>query len=697
MISSKLTACVAALMCSCAALAQTAPAAPEAGARIFTPDFFTSYGPVTALDMVSRVPGFSIDDGGDARGFGGNAGNVLIDGERASTKSDDIRTLLSRIPINQVERLELNEQAGGSADARGQAQTLNVVRKTQNSLSGTYEANMELGQRDDVRPFGKTSVSLRRGVTTYELSAGYFSQRNRFDGTELRLDGAGALTEQRPYDRRGFNSETDITAAVKTRSGAAKININGKVEIDWGEDRRLFNIFSPAGVLRGQERIFARAPDRATGFELGGDVEFPISTSLTSKIIALYSQEHERSRSESETSGPAFTTSLVEVRNDDRASEAILRMQSSWSGLSAHDIQFGAEVALNRLNAKFEGAERVGAVVTPFTPAAVQVREWRAEPFVSDSWTLSPAWKLEAGLVAEKSWLSVTGDARASRSLFFLKPRLVGSWTINKATSLELRAERTAAQLDFGEFATSVDLGSNGQVDAGNSELRPPRFWTLSAKLRRTFWERGSLQLLTSYVFVRDTLDLVPVTIKDAAGNITSRFDGAGNIGAGRQWNVQLDVTLPLDKLTKPLGVSGMELKYTGHYHSTSVRDPITGLTRRFSGDPVEHHHFVEFRHDIGNSGFAWGGEVFVAARQVEYFFNQINSGSNNPDVFLFAEYKKFKFGTLRFQVSNPTDVEINRVRSFYADTRASGVIERVIERAQGRDMRFQLSLSGKF
>jgi hypothetical protein len=35
--------------------------AAQAGERKFDPDFFVTYAPVTALDMVKRIPGFSID------------------------------------------------------------------------------------------------------------------------------------------------------------------------------------------------------------------------------------------------------------------------------------------------------------------------------------------------------------------------------------------------------------------------------------------------------------------------------------------------------------------------------------------------------------------------------------------------------------------------------------------------------------
>lgn len=78
------------------------------GEKNFKPDFFAAYAPVTALDMVKRIPGFSINEGDGRRGFGENAGNVLIDGDRPSTKSDDILTILSRIAATEVEYIALS-------------------------------------------------------------------------------------------------------------------------------------------------------------------------------------------------------------------------------------------------------------------------------------------------------------------------------------------------------------------------------------------------------------------------------------------------------------------------------------------------------------------------------------------------------------------------------------------------------------
>ena len=67
--------------------------------------FFEQYTPQNAMDMINRLPGFSFDRGSNARGFGGNAGNVLIDGARPTSKSGGLSGALSRISAAQVESI----------------------------------------------------------------------------------------------------------------------------------------------------------------------------------------------------------------------------------------------------------------------------------------------------------------------------------------------------------------------------------------------------------------------------------------------------------------------------------------------------------------------------------------------------------------------------------------------------------------
>jgi len=86
---------VAALFGSSGALAEAqAQPAPAQRSRTTNYDagFFAQYAPRTALDVVQRIPGFTLDlgannNGADIRGFAGVAGNVVVNGQRPSTKS----------------------------------------------------------------------------------------------------------------------------------------------------------------------------------------------------------------------------------------------------------------------------------------------------------------------------------------------------------------------------------------------------------------------------------------------------------------------------------------------------------------------------------------------------------------------------------------------------------------------------------
>jgi outer membrane receptor protein involved in Fe transport len=683
-----------ALLLPAIASAQTTAQVPTAdsGIRSFPPAFFADFSPVTALDMVERIPGFSIEEGEGRRGFGENAINVLIDGDRPSTKSENLRTILGRIPASQVDRIELIEQAGADGETRGAGQIVNVIRKVSGAVSGTYDGNIRVGTRYGATAFANGSATLKRGKTTFELNAGSFEQKLQGSGPEDFQDGSRRLIERRVYNGRSRFTEYNLGGAVRTQIGSAKVNANAKIAYRDGIDRRLGRLINPAGVDVGIERLFTDQPKSELSYEAGADIEFPLAPKLTTKLIGLYRTEAEDFDGLLERVRPGQDTTLFLSRNRNRPSEAVFRVQNDWSGVKNHAIQFGAEIAYNRLDAAFDSDSRVGTAPPSLSAFDVLVRETRIEPFVSDVWTLSPAWKIEAGAIAEFSKLRLTGGSQARRSFQFIKPRVAATWTASKATTVELRAENQVAQLDFDEFATSVDLGQGNQVDSGNRDLVPERIWTLSALVRQKFLDRGSIQLLGSYQFVSDTQDLVPV---DLGNGIV--VDGAGNIGSSRRWNAELEITLPLDWATKPLGITGMELRYVGHYHGSRVTDPVTGAKRRVSFRPEWHQDWT-FRHDISKAGVAYGFVVRASAPSDAFFVSQFRSQIDELEIDnAFIEYNRFKLGTVRLSVFDPTGSAFRRARFLYSGTRASGVITDIIERRRELDPRIQLSLSGKF
>ena len=111
----------------------TQPYEGENGVLVYPPAFFADARPANALDMVNRIPGFSINQDSSVRGFSGAVGNVLFDGSRPASKDESLSGLLQRIPVDQVERIELIRGGAPGVDMQGYSTVINVIRTNTSS------------------------------------------------------------------------------------------------------------------------------------------------------------------------------------------------------------------------------------------------------------------------------------------------------------------------------------------------------------------------------------------------------------------------------------------------------------------------------------------------------------------------------------------------------------------------------------
>ena len=111
----------------------------QSGIASYAPGFFANHSPATALDMVRRVPGFSLSNGDtDRRGLGDSFGNLLINGRRPSNKSLSLETVLSRIPVDDVASVELIQEALPQFEMRGHSRLVNVILREGAGRSGAW-------------------------------------------------------------------------------------------------------------------------------------------------------------------------------------------------------------------------------------------------------------------------------------------------------------------------------------------------------------------------------------------------------------------------------------------------------------------------------------------------------------------------------------------------------------------------------
>ena len=144
-------ASILAVVMAAPAMAQAADAAAQTVAASqnvisYTPADFAAARPNTAMDMINRLPGFQFDGGDSVRGFAGAAGNVLIDGQRPTIKSDSLQDTLARITIKQVERIDVIR--GSVPESRSCILCVRVQSwlTARTSATGLASANRSSGQ-----------------------------------------------------------------------------------------------------------------------------------------------------------------------------------------------------------------------------------------------------------------------------------------------------------------------------------------------------------------------------------------------------------------------------------------------------------------------------------------------------------------------------------------------------------------------
>jgi ferric enterobactin receptor len=229
--------------------------------QVYRAEQFQSAKGGTALDVLKNTPSVTINAEGEIRFRGSTGFLVLINGKPVIT---DATTILSQLPANAVENIELLTAPSAKYDADGKTGIINIVTKkgTDDGLTGVVNAQVGLPSLDtydnmeNPQRYG-TDFSLNYKKNKWDLSLGGSYQQNDLAGrrvgnvhttvgknyTIFPSDG------ERSFDRRNYAARA---AVIFTPSKSNSINL---------------------GLFHGQRRQFRRADivydDTKTDVETG--------------------------------------------------------------------------------------------------------------------------------------------------------------------------------------------------------------------------------------------------------------------------------------------------------------------------------------------------------------------------------------------------------------------------------------------
>ena len=637
-----------------------APAAPTQGVIPYPPEFFAASRPGNAMEMVGRIPGFNFDGGNNVRGYEGAAGNVLIDGQRPASKSDNLEEILRRLPASKVARIELIRGGAPGIDMQGKSVIANIVQKEGGGFHGL------IGMADQfVVDDGRNGPAMRLEASggaqgrKWELGlfAGHGFDDGSGDGPRVRIGPTGSLLARSLVQSEGAGTNIVATGAYELPVLGGNLRLNGRLErnpFDYDETNRSS---VPANTVARDHF----SDDTDTGeFGVRFSRDFGSRTKL--ELVGLRQSKDEDFKDVFSEPGYAET-----FHQRSKTDETIGRLVLKFTQSPTLSWEAGGERVLNTLD-NAVGDSQNGVVVS--VPAAnVQVEERRWEVFGKAVWRPNPKWTVEGGLRQEGSDLSSSGDVVLSKSFGFTKPRLAISWSPIANTQVRVRYERVVGQLDFSDFTASSSL-SQGTVTVGNPDLSPEQAWVSEATLEQSFWSAGSASLTVRHSTLTDVIDRAPVF------TATSVFDAPANIGAGTKDELIASLTLPFDKL----GMKGAQLKAESTWRKSEVTDPTTHTKREITRlRPQEWE--AHFTWDLPQYRLNWGIDAFGSWRQTTFRSDQIEIKKLKTFVIPFLEWKPQSDLSLRMELPNFTERGLRTTRYVYSGPRDKNSLSYVDDR----------------
>ena len=537
------------------ALLLTTPAfAQQAAILSYPASYFEGAQLATAYDMVNRLPGFIYDNGNsNTRGYSGSGGNVLIDGARPTAKTDDLQTVLQRIPAAKVDHIDVIRGGAPGIDMQGEQVVANVVRKGEDSADWIVTLNTDYYSNGKIKPYGNVEFTYKSPGASYDVTfTRYGTLNDDFVGQGTQSFApvglpASVVTARRiGPDRMGWG--INGSAAWPLWGGLFGINATARATV-----QNKSQIYDPPKAANYLDSEKTRAA------EFGSHWDGTIGP-LEANLVAL--QRLTRQVSFLPSVDWNGTSLFNGVRN---TKETIARAALRYHASPELTFEAGSEGAYNSLDG--HTSLSVNGVPQTVVGSDAHVHELRGELFTQASWHLTPAWSVEAGTHAEFSTIVARGVT--PRSFAFLKPRVLVSWSPFEGHQLRARVEKVVGQLDFSNFiATTSTL--NG-LSAGNAALKPDHRWQYEGDYEWHFWDKGALLLSYLHEDISDLVDFIPL------GN---GQDGPGNIPKAVNDQYDVEFSLPLDKL----GLDGGQFKGTMLWRASALADSVTGEIRSISG-----------------------------------------------------------------------------------------------------------------
>jgi hypothetical protein len=686
---------------------------------VYPASYFAEFNPVTAQDMLDRIPGVGSATGGGgnfggSRQGGGNGGRglgsgsggsqVIINGKRTAGKNNQTSGQMDRITADQVDYIEIIRGTSGELDVRGSSQVVNVVlfeELVSNSLS--FEANVDRYLDHNTAPGGSLAYSGQNGGLNYVLSATAEPRYDHRVSKETSVLGDFSLNdevrEERIREQDSYDLSINLDYEIGLKSSARlnalySQNDNPTDVLRYTTDFRV----SPSATAIEREEI----PGNRDNWEIGGDYEYVTNSGSRFKFLFISNRNDgasTRERFDVLVDGSASKNLFLDLAST--TTERIVRASFTTAFLEDQDIEFGAERAQTRLDSSLAlglpdstgtpTADFGGLVPQNVSNANSTVEEIRLEPFIIHNWNINSRTSLESTLLYELSEISQSGDVNRKRDFDFIKPKVDLRYNVTPQLQLRGSIEKVVQQLRFSDFVAVNDSQDNDSLTlSGNENLRQEWFWKydINAEYRLP----NDIGVVDANIFYHRHTDVISrIDVSPSEDDLQS---ANGNIGEGDMYGITLNASIRMRMFNMPnlLVTSRLNVR------DSNITDPFLGIERRFSRFGRGRLN-LGFRHDVPkwnmNYGLEWSNR-FDSNEKI-YDIDDIADYIGQPNTTAFVQFVDSRGITYRFDVRNATSNLQCRERQRYIGRINTGILEEIEDQCATSGRVVSLKINGTF
>ena len=515
---------------------------------------------LSALDVLEKSPGITVDKDGNVSLRGKQGVVIFIDGRPSYLSGADLANYLKSLSSNNLDQIEIMTQPSAKYDASGNAGVINI--KTKKTKVKGFNGSVTAGLSQGVYPKANESfnINYRTGKVNMfaNYSYGYYKNFQTLNLTRNFRDEAGKNIESIFRQETGGNNISqnhsykagaDYFVNKKTTLGVV---ITGYTSSNKSLKTTATNIFNEADIL--QNTTLAPGNDNGrwnniganfnlkhtfdtTGTELTADVDYMKYSSTSNQLYNNYFYDAKGTKTQPDEILRGMLPGDIEIYS------AKADFTHPLKGNAKFEAGVKSSYVKTDNNAQYDNLENGSWVVDTGRTNHFIYKENINAAYANVNKQLNKKWSAQLGLRLENTIASgnqLTTGEEFKRDYTQLFPTAYVAYNMNDKNTFSLNYGRRIQRPDYGSLNPFYHFLDKYTYEVGNPYLRPQ----FSHNVEFTHSYKGMINTTLSY---STTNDIIQQVLEQVDSTHTS-FVRRANIAKQQSLAINMNAGIPVTK-----------------------------------------------------------------------------------------------------------------------------------------------------